>query len=81
MRHVLQVRRHGAFANCTDIESLATKMVATEKHLVFSLAYKLIELASLVPVSTATVERLFSAMKIIKSKLRRTRLQMIGSTT
>ncbi|CAD6233716.1 unnamed protein product [Miscanthus lutarioriparius] len=53
----------------SDIESLATKMVATEKHLVFSLAYKLIELALLVPVSTATVERLFSAMKIIKSKL------------
>jgi hypothetical protein len=34
------------------------------------LVYKLIELALLVPVSTATVERLFSAMKIIKSKLR-----------
>ena len=33
--YVLQVRRHAAFANCTDIESLATKMVATEKHLVF----------------------------------------------
>jgi len=32
--------------------------------------YKLIELALLVPVSTATVERLFAAMKIIKSKLR-----------
>jgi hypothetical protein len=68
--YVLQVRRHAAFANCTDIESLATKMIATEKHLVFPLVYKLIELALLVPVSTATVERLFSAMKIIKSKLR-----------
>ena len=68
--YVLQVRRHAAFANCTDIENLATKMVATEKHLVFPLVYKLIELALLVPVSTATVERLFSAMKIIKSKLR-----------
>jgi hypothetical protein len=68
--YVLQVRRHAAFANCTNIESLATKMVATEKHLVFPLVYKLIELALLVPVSTATVERLFSAMKIIKSKLR-----------
>jgi hypothetical protein len=28
--YVLQVRRHAAFANCTNIESLATKMVATE---------------------------------------------------
>ena len=70
LRHVLQVRRHAAFANCTDIESLATKMVATKKHLVFLLVYKLIELALLVLVSTTTVKRLFSAMKIIKSKLR-----------
>ena len=32
--------------------------------------YKLIELALILPVSTASVERAFSAMKIIKSKLR-----------
>jgi hypothetical protein len=34
------------------------------------LVYKLIELALILPVSTASVERSFSAMKIIKSKLR-----------
>ena len=45
-------------------------MVETEKHLVFPLVYKLIELALILPVSTASVERAFSAMKIIKSKLR-----------
>ncbi|KAH1243591.1 Abscisic acid receptor PYL4 [Glycine max] len=45
-------------------------MVQTEKHLVFPLVYKLIELALILPVSTASVERAFSAMKIIKSKLR-----------
>jgi hypothetical protein len=45
-------------------------MVETEKHLVFPLVYKLMELALLLPVSTASVERAFSAMKIIKSKLR-----------
>ena len=56
--------------NCKDIESLATKMVETEKHLVFPLVYKLIELTLILPVSTASVERAFSAMKIIKSKLR-----------
>ena len=41
-----------------------------KKHLFFPLVYKLIELALLVLVSTTTVKRLFSAMKIIKSKLR-----------
>lgn len=68
--YILHVRRHAAFASCTNIASLATKMIETEKHLVFPLVYKFIELALLVPVSTATVERSFSAMKIIKSKLR-----------
>nr|XP_051221682.1 uncharacterized protein LOC127339930 [Lolium perenne] len=53
-----------------DLEGLASKMVETEKHLVFPLVYKLMELALLLPVSTASVERAFSAMKIIKSKLR-----------
>jgi hypothetical protein len=53
-----------------DIGSLAVKMVETEKHMVFPLVYKLIELSLILPVSTASVERAFSAMKIIKNKLR-----------
>ena len=68
--YIIHVRRHHEFSSCKDIESLATKMVETEKHLVFPLVYKLIELALILPVSTASVERAFSAMKIIKSKLR-----------
>ena len=67
---IIHVRRQPVFANCEDIASLATKMVETEKHLVFPLVYKLIELALILPVSTATVERAFSAMKIIKTELR-----------
>jgi hypothetical protein len=43
-------------------------MVLTEKHLEFLLVYKLIELAFILPVSTTSVEKAFSAMKIIKSK-------------
>jgi hypothetical protein len=45
-------------------------MVENEKHLVFPLIYKLTELDLLLPVSMASVERAFSAMKIIKSKFR-----------
>jgi hypothetical protein len=44
-------------------------MVEIEKHMVFPLVYKLIELSLIVPVSIASVERPFSAMKIIKNKL------------
>ena len=68
--YVLQVKRHASFSSCEDVQSLAMKMVQIEKHLVFPLVYKLIELALILPVSTASVERAFSAMKIIKTKLR-----------
>jgi hypothetical protein len=64
--YVLQLRNHVAFSSCKDVEILAIKMVETDKHLAFSLVYKLIELALLLPMSTTSVERAFSAMKIIK---------------
>jgi hypothetical protein len=47
--YALQVRRHAAFANCTDIECLATKMVATKKT--FGVSIGVQALALLVPVS------------------------------
>jgi hypothetical protein len=45
-------------------------MVQTDKHFIFPLVYKLIELTLILSVSTTSVERAFSAMKIIKTKLR-----------
>ena len=44
-------------------------MVETEKHKVFPLVYRLIELALILSVSTTSVERAFSAMKIIRTNL------------
>jgi hypothetical protein len=68
--YIVHVRRHVSFSTCGDVQSLAMKMVQTDKHFVFPLVYKLIELALILPVSTASVERAFSAMNIIKTKLR-----------
>ena len=45
---------------------LATKMVQTNRYTTFTLVYRLIELALILRVATATVEMAFSAMKIIK---------------
>nr|XP_051210165.1 uncharacterized protein LOC127327429 [Lolium perenne] len=58
------------FANCIDLGNLALTMVQTERHKTFPLLYRLVELALILPVATATVERAFSAMKIIKTDLR-----------
>ncbi|XP_058756064.1 uncharacterized protein LOC131629288 [Vicia villosa] len=68
--YVHQLKRHASFTSCKDAQSLAMKMVQTEKHLVFPLVYTLIKLALIFPASTTSVERAFSAIKIIKSNLR-----------
>ena len=45
-------------------------MVKTKRDKVFSMVYLLIKLALTLPVSKATVERSFSAMKIVKNMIR-----------
>ncbi|XP_044973970.1 zinc finger MYM-type protein 1-like [Hordeum vulgare subsp. vulgare] len=67
---IIHMRRVEDFRACHDIASLAKKMVELERHIMFPTVYRLIELALLLPVATATVERAFSAMKIIKTELR-----------
>jgi hypothetical protein len=64
------IRRNPDFSGCTDIGSLAIKMVETERNTMFPSVYRFIELALLLPVPTASVERVFSVMNIIKTDLR-----------
>ncbi|WVZ70665.1 hypothetical protein U9M48_019309 [Paspalum notatum var. saurae] len=67
---ISNVRADPDFLSCTDLGMLAVKMVQSKRHTVFSLVYRLVVLALVLPVATATVERAFSAMKIIKTELR-----------
>jgi hypothetical protein len=67
---LIHMKRVEDFRDCLDVASLAKKMVELERHIMFPTVYRLIELAMLLPVATATVERAFSAMKIIKTELR-----------
>ena len=52
------------------IGDLAQKMIETKKHVVYPLVYLLVTLALILPVTTSTVERAFSAMKIVKNRSR-----------
>jgi hypothetical protein len=52
------------------ISELAKMMVSTKKCLAFPLVYQLLKLVLVLPVATASVERCFSAMKIVKTVLR-----------
>ena len=45
-------------------------MVQTDGHTCYPLLYRLIELALILPVATATIGRVFSPMNIIKTELR-----------
>ena len=64
------MRIDGRFFNVEDLGSLAKKMKETMKDRVFPMVYRLVELALLLPIATASVERVFSAMKAVKTDLR-----------
>ncbi|KAJ9560721.1 hypothetical protein OSB04_005881 [Centaurea solstitialis] len=68
--YIRNVHQDEKFTNLKGISDLAKVMVETNKHLTFPLVYRLLKLALVLPVATATVERCFSAMKIVKSDLR-----------
>ena len=57
-------------SNMTGLVEFSRKLVQTKKHLSFPHLHLLLKPALILPVSTATVERVFSTMKFIKTKLR-----------
>lgn len=67
--YICYVRTHVEFTLCHDISSLAAKMVETKQHLIFPLVYRLLELALLLPVATASVERISSEVNIIPTDM------------
>ncbi|XP_021980354.1 uncharacterized protein LOC110876491 [Helianthus annuus] len=69
-RYISNIRSNEAFSGLQDIGQLAKKMVHMKYHITYALVYRLLELALVLPVATATVERSFSAMKFIKTDLR-----------
>ena len=64
------MKRSPEFIACDSLSGLALKLVQKRQHLTFPLVYRLITLVLTLPVATAQVERVFSAMHIIKTDLR-----------
>ncbi|XP_076949155.1 uncharacterized protein LOC143621695 [Bidens hawaiensis] len=67
--YIDSVRKDERFANLKGIADLAKVMVKARKHISFHLVYRLLKLVLVLPIATVTVERCFSAMKIIKTNL------------
>ncbi|PVH33693.1 hypothetical protein PAHAL_8G046400 [Panicum hallii] len=68
--YIDNIKADERFSNLNSITALAKLMVDTNKHQAFPLVYKLLKLVLVLPVATASVERCFSAMKIVKTILR-----------
>ncbi|KAL6579336.1 hypothetical protein OROMI_009552 [Orobanche minor] len=60
----------GRFNNLSNISELCRRLVETGKAQYYHLIDRLIRLVLTLPVSTATTERSFSAMKLVKTDLR-----------
>ncbi|KAK4602034.1 hypothetical protein RGQ29_011206 [Quercus rubra] len=58
------------FKNLKNISELCQWMVRTRKLEYYPLIYRVVKLVLTLPVSTATIERAFSAMNVIKTNLR-----------
>ncbi|CAN6568737.1 unnamed protein product [Malus baccata var. baccata] len=68
--YIHYVRSSSDFSQVEGIGDLAKKMVETRMHQVFNYVYLLITLSLVLPVATASVERAFSVMNIVKGPLR-----------
>ncbi|XP_044386084.1 zinc finger MYM-type protein 1-like isoform X2 [Triticum aestivum] len=68
--YIADVRTDNSFFNIATITELSKKMVQTGRHIVYPLFYRLLKLVIVLPIATATVERCFSAMKLVKTCLR-----------
>ncbi|KAL6570427.1 hypothetical protein OROMI_014941 [Orobanche minor] len=62
--------KDSAYNTLSSVSELCQWLVSTGKSILYNLVFRVIELVLTLPVSTATSERSFSAMKIVKTSLR-----------
>ncbi|PKU59159.1 hypothetical protein MA16_Dca023145 [Dendrobium catenatum] len=67
--YILDMRSSEEFSSLDNIADLAKQFVKAKKDIVYPLVHQLLVLALTLPVTTATVKRAFSAMKIVKHRL------------
>ncbi|PKA48431.1 hypothetical protein AXF42_Ash020949 [Apostasia shenzhenica] len=68
--YIFDMRSSDDFAYLKGIGNLTKKLVEINRYIIYPLVYLLIKLVLTLPVGTASVERAFSAMNIVKSRLR-----------
>ncbi|PWZ31709.1 hypothetical protein Zm00014a_021970 [Zea mays] len=64
------IRKDDRFKDITNLVDLSVKLVETKRHKVFDMVYLLLKLVLLLSMATTSVKRAFSAMSLVKTKLR-----------
>ena len=67
--YINNMRHDDSFKGLDNIVDLSVKIIETKKHKVYDMVYELLKLVLLLPVATTSVERVFSAMIFVKTKL------------
>jgi hypothetical protein len=66
--YISYVRRDERFKNFKNLCELSVKLVDTQKDEQFYVVYKLLKLVLILPIDTASVERVFSTLNFVKNK-------------
>jgi hypothetical protein len=71
LSHFIQdMRRDERFRGVKNVVELSVMLVQIKKSIKHDIVYKLLKLVLVLPVATATVERVFSSMNYVKNKLK-----------
>jgi hypothetical protein len=68
--YISHVRMDKRFRSLKNLCELSVVMVESRKHEQYYIVYKLLKLVLILPVATASVERVFSSMSYVKNQLR-----------
>jgi len=68
--YIDDVREDDRFQGLNSLSELSIKLVATQKHGLYARVFLILKLALILPVATATVERVFSGLNLVKSQTR-----------
>ncbi|XP_066333860.1 uncharacterized protein [Miscanthus floridulus] len=68
--YIDDMRQDASFQGLDNIVDLSVKLIETKRHKVYDMVYLLLKLILLLPVATMSVERVFSALVIVKTKSR-----------
>ncbi|PKU79549.1 hypothetical protein MA16_Dca000895 [Dendrobium catenatum] len=68
--YIMDMQSDPHFSLLKDLGHLVETMIQNKKDVLYPIVFRLLKLVLVLPVATAGVERVFSAMAIIKTRLR-----------